>query len=309
MDINLRRLRAYVVLAEELHFTRAATRLFVAQQSLSRQIAELERDLGTPLLRRTSRSVELTSAGEVFLDAARETLECFDRGVEQTRAAGSSTPGILQVGFIPGAALELTAPIMAEFAATHPEVRIELHESGFADPSAGLRGADIDVAFIRLPSDTSNLTTYRLFGEPCVAGVSRTHRLSGHHRVRVSDLLGETLTIGRTDDQHWRDFWTLATYRDDDAPPRLIETTSQSEEMEVVSTGMACTITPAAIIRYTPHPAIRFIAIEDSPKSVLAVAHRSGPITAVAQAFVDTAQSVRDREQALVDGIERPTLP
>lgn len=169
MDINLRRLRAYVVLAEELHFTRAATRPFVAQQSLSRQIAELERDLGTPLPHRTSRSVELTPAGEVFLAAARETLERFDQGVQQTRAAGSAVPGVLRVGFIPGAALELTAPIMAEFGAAHPGVRIELHESGFADPSAGLRGADIDVAFIRLPSDTSNITTYRLFGEPCVA--------------------------------------------------------------------------------------------------------------------------------------------
>ncbi|MFI7872323.1 LysR family transcriptional regulator [Streptomyces salinarius] len=86
--MNLRRLRAFVTVAEELHFTRAAAKLFVAQQSLSKQIAELEDQVGTRLLQRTSRSVELTPAGTVFLATAREVLACFDRGVDEARRVG-----------------------------------------------------------------------------------------------------------------------------------------------------------------------------------------------------------------------------
>lgn len=306
VDVNLHRLRAFVVVADELHFTRAATRLFVAQQSLSRQIAELETAIGTPLLHRTSRRVELTAAGEAFLVAVTETLDRFDRGVAQARALGDQTSGVLRVGFITGAALELTAPILSSFTAAHPDVQIELHEYGLADPSAGAATSDSDVAFIRLPSTTTDLVTHRLFSEPCVVGVSGRHRLASNRRVRLSDLLTETLAIGRTDDRAWRDFWILADYRADGDVPRLVETTSQSEELEVVSAGLACTITPAAAARYAPHPGIRFIPIDDSPRSVVALAHRSGPLDPTARAFVAHALAVRDAEHDLVAGIENP---
>lgn len=305
VDVHLRRLRAFVVVAEELHFTRAATRLFVAQQSLSRQIAELETAIGTPLLHRTSRRVELTAAGEAFLVAVTETLDRFDRGVAQARALGDQTSGVLRVGFITGAALELTAPILSSFTAAHPEVQIELHEYGLADPSAGA-GSDSDVAFIRLPSTTTDLVTHRLFSEPCVVGVSGRHRLASNSRVRVSDLLAETLAVGCTDDHAWRDFWILADYRADGDTPRLVETTSQSEELEVVSAGLACTVTPAAAARYAPHPGIRFIPIDDSPRSVVALAHRAGPLDPTVRAFVANALAVRDDERDLVAGIENP---
>ncbi|WP_432122040.1 LysR family transcriptional regulator [Streptomyces sp. S1] len=298
--MNLRRLRSYVVLAEELHFTRAAAKLFVAQQSLSKQIAELEAELGTPLLRRTSRRVELTPAGEVFLAAAREVLARFDRGVAETRRVGQGERATLRVGFVVGAALELTTPILGEFTARHPEVRVELHEFGFADPSAGLAGATTDVAFIRLPGSTHGLVVAPLFTEPCVVGVSTAHPLGARDRVRVADLLDETIAVGRTDDGVWRDFWTLAAHRGGKRARNLVETHSQSEEVEVVAAGMACSITPAAARRYSPHPGVRFLTIEDHPGSVLAVAHRADRPNPLVASFVDAAQTVRDREPGIL---------
>ncbi len=89
VDLNLRRLRAFVTVAEELHFTRAATKLFLTQQSLSKQISDLEKELGVRLFDRTSRNVELTAAGTVFVQSARQTLQVFDDGVEEARRVGA----------------------------------------------------------------------------------------------------------------------------------------------------------------------------------------------------------------------------
>ena len=307
VDVNLRRLRSFVAVAEELHFTRAAARLFVAQQSLSKQIAELEADIGTPLLRRTSRKVELTPAGVVFLKAAREALSHFDLGVAEARRIGRGQQTTLRLGFIVGAALELTTPILTEFANRHRGARLELHEFGFADPTAGLADATTDVAFIRLPSSAHGLVTTPLFTEPCVVGVSAAHALSTRDRVAVDDLLDEPIAIGRTDDAVWRDFWTLAAHRGGRPARQLVKTSSQSEEMEVVAAGMACTITPAAAGRYSPRPGVRFLPIDDYPGSTLAVAHRPDPVNPLVTAFLDAARAVRDRESQIVRSIERPT--
>ncbi|MGW1202609.1 LysR family transcriptional regulator [Streptomyces cyaneofuscatus] len=302
--MNLRRLRSFVALADELHFSRAAAKLFVAQQSLSKQISQLEAELGTPLLQRTSRKVELTPAGEVFLAAAREVLARFDQGVAEARRVGQGERATLRVGFIVGAALELTTHILTEFIGRHPGARIELHEFGFVDPSAGLADGSTDVAFVRLPSSAHGLTTTPLFTEPCVVGVSASHPMSRRERVRVAELLDEPIAIGRTDDSVWRDFWTLAEYRGGQRARNLVETHSQSEEVEVVAAGMACSITPAAVRRYSPHPGVRFITIGDHPGSVVAVAHHSSRTNALAASFVDAAVTVRDRETQILRTIQ-----
>ncbi|MFD4652304.1 LysR family transcriptional regulator [Streptomyces sp. NPDC058441] len=302
--MNLRRLRSFVTVAEELHFTRAAAKLFVAQQSLSKQIAQLEADLGTPLLQRTSRKVELTPAGEVFLAATREALARLDQGVTEARRIGQGQQATLRVGFIVGAALELTTHILSEFTSRHPGARVELHEFDFSDPTAGLAGATTDVAFIRLPSTTHGLVTTSLFTEPCVVGVSAAHPLGTRDRVRVEDLLDEPIAIGRTDDTVWRHFWSLANHRGGQRAQNLIETHSQSEEVEVVAAGMACNITPAAARRYSPHPGVRFITIDDYPGSTVAVAHRSNQLNPLVTTFVDAAKAVRDRESRIIQTIQ-----
>ncbi|MFE5481139.1 LysR family transcriptional regulator [Streptomyces sp. NPDC056527] len=309
MDLNLRRLRSFVTVAEELNFTRAAGKLFVAQQSLSKQISQLEAHIGTPLLQRTSRKVELTPAGQAFLAAAREVLARFDQGVTEARSIGRGEQATLRVGFIAGAALELTTHILGEFTRRHPEARVELHEFGFADPSAGLSSATTDVAFIRLPSSTHGLVTTPLFTEPCVAGVSTGHPLGSRERVCVQDLLDEPIAIGRTDDTLWQDFWTLASHRSSRSAHNLVETHSQSEEVQVVAAGMACSITPAAARRYSPHPGVRFVPIDDHPGSIVAVAHRSNQLTPHVASFVGAAETVRNRESGIVRMIEGSPEP
>ena len=136
-----------MALAEHRHFGRAARQLFVSQQALSKQIATLEAEVGTVLVRRTTRAVELTSAGEVFLVACRDALRRLDAGVDAVRA----DPGILRLGLVVLGALELTEPLLAAFRQRRPSTEVVPRQFTFEDPSAGLADRFSDLAVVRLP--------------------------------------------------------------------------------------------------------------------------------------------------------------
>lgn len=311
MDAHTRRLRYFVAVAEDLNFSRAAARLFVAQQALSKQIRELESDLGTVLLRRSTRSVALTPAGEAFLRAARETLAVFDDGVSTARRAAHEHHDVLRLGFVAGAALALTTPILAEFTRRHPDVHLDLHEFPLQDSSAGLADDSTDVAFIRTPISVPHLASELIFVEPRVAVVPTGHRLAGRESVRVGELLDEPLTIGHSPDTAWRDFWSLAAYRNGAPPPTLIGTNSPTEEMHLVAAGIAITVTAAALSRVTEQSTgVCFVPIDDIPGSAVVAAWspRNSAAELVEQ-FVAVVRAVRDRETEIVDAIEHPDFP
>ncbi|MEP7020221.1 MAG: LysR substrate-binding domain-containing protein [Pseudonocardiales bacterium] len=310
MDAHTRRLRYFVAVAEDLHFSRAAARLFVAQQALSKQIHELESDLGTQLLHRNTRKVELTPAGEAFLVAAREALAAFDEGVDAARRAAQESYDVLKVGFVVGAALALTTPILAEFTKRHPQVRLDLHEFPLRDSAAGLAEGSTDVAFIRLPISVPHLEFEPVFVEPRVAVVPAGHRLAARQSVGVAELLDEALTIGHSPDVAWRDFWSLAAYRHGAAPPRLIGTNSPTEEMHLVAAGIAITVTAAALSRITEDSTgVSFVPIDDIPGSALVAAWRpGGGAAALVEQFLAVTRDVRDREVETVHAIEHPVL-
>jgi DNA-binding transcriptional LysR family regulator len=306
VDANTRRLRYFVAVAQELHFSRAAAKLFIAQQSLSKQISELEAELGVALLLRTSRRIELTPAGHLFLGAAKESLAAFDAGVSAAQRTGRGQQGVLKLGFSAGAAMELSTPILAEFGRRYPHVRLDLHEYAFDDPSAGLVSSSSDVAFVRLPIAPTDLATEILFSEPCVLAVRTGHPLSDRDTVHIADILDEPIAVGRTNDAAWRDFWTLTAYRNGKPPSQIIETSTQSEEIEVVAAGMACDITPIGGGRYSPRPGVSLVPIVDAPRSVLAVAWRHNAMNPLVEQFVAVATSVRDTEQDIIRAIEEP---
>ena len=303
MDSSTRRLRSFQVLADELHFGRAAQRLFVTQQSLSKQIATLESELGIALVHRTSRMVALTDAGERFLTVCRDTLEAFDAGVTDTRRIAGTVPVVLRLGFFVLAALELTTPILNAFAARHPTVRVELQEYSFLDPSAGLAGGASDVAIVRLPLGTPGLRTEPLFVEPRVAALAADHPLAARATVTVEDLRDEPMTIGIGGDAVYRAFWTLSEH-----PSALIETRSHAQELELVATGQAFSVTSACAARFTPHPGVRFIPIDGVEGAVCALAWRRDAETNLVRRFIAIARETRDAEHELIERIEHPAL-
>jgi DNA-binding transcriptional LysR family regulator len=276
--------------------------VFLTQQALSRQIKELEDELGVRLFERTTRKVALTPAGEAFLEAVREVLARFDDAVAAARRTSRVLTGRLRLGFIPGAALELTGPIMAAYREAFPDVEVEMREFPASDPSAGLASGVTDVAFIRLPQGTQRIETEVLFVDPVVAMVAESHPLAARTSVSARDLIGHPLTLSDTTDEVYRAFWGLYAARDQ--PGRFVAVSSVTEETSLVAAGAAIGVTGAAVMAYAPSPGIRFLPIEDWPGSTVALGWHVGERSPVVARFVDTVCAVRDRERGIVERIE-----
>ena len=184
-----RDLRYFVAVAERLSFSRAAEDLPLSQSALSEAVRRLETEIGTQLLRRNSRHVELTAPGELLLADAREVLMQFDRAIERAERAGRGEVGRLRVGFEASGAGELSTLARARFAREHPAVRVEPKRFDWGGEAAGLRDGVCDVAFVWLPkfvwlpNDLSGLEAEELTSERRYAGLARGHRLARKPRV------------------------------------------------------------------------------------------------------------------------------
>jgi len=299
---SIKRIRAFVVLAEELNFGRAASRLFVTQQALSKQIATLEAEVGVALVHRTTRSVALTPAGETFVEACRRGLAELDAGVDLIRGE----PGILRLGLIVLGALELTDPILDEFRRARRGSEIVARQFPFADPSAGLADRSSDLAIVRLPIDVPDLRVQRLFAEPRVVAVPVGHPLAREEGVDVAAILAERITVSTAKDGRYRRFWTLEKYRTEPMPTPLVAR-SHAEELEFVAEGRALSITSACAARMTPRPDVVFVPIRDVPGTECAIAWRVDDETPLIRDFVDGARRVLRREPDLVRAIEHPS--
>lgn len=310
MDVHTRRLRHFVTVAETLHFTRAAEILYVSQQGLSRSISELERDVGVPLLNRTTRTVELTDAGQAFLDAARRALTILDAGTEDARRAHNRISGVLRIGFFAASALELTPLIIGAFRAAHPSVTPQVESFNQTDPSCGLRSGETDVAFLRPPIDLADLHTETLFTEPRAVLMSTSHPLAAAKSVRLRDLQDQVISAPRTEDSRWRSFWTLRDLGvDEQMLPRVgRDTASVDEELDNVAAGLTMTISVPSMGRFAPRPSLVYLLLEDVPGSELCIGWRGHPSSLV-QAFLTVATEVRDHESDLVARIESGHIP
>ena len=303
MDTSTRRLRSFIELAEQLHFGRTAQHLFVTQQALSKQIATLEAEVGIELVSRTTRSVELTPAGEQFLRSCRRAIRELDEGV----AAIREDPGILRLGMVMLGALELTEPILSEFRASRPASEIITRQFTFADPSAGLADRSSDIAIVRVPIDIGGLNMHRLFVEPVVVAVSSAHAIASMESVSVDDLANERITMSNASGHRYRRFWTLAKYRSAPMPTPVLSR-SHAEQMGLVASGRALSITSAASARLTPHPGVSFVRIREVAGTRCVIAWRGEEDSPLIRDFIAGAKRVVAHEKELIRFIENPTL-
>ncbi|WP_433665783.1 LysR family transcriptional regulator [Nocardia sp. CA-136227] len=305
MDLHMRHLRYFVAVAEELNFTRAAHRLHIAQQALSAQIKQLEQAAGVTLLVRSTRSVELTAAGTVFLADARALLADADAAVDRARTIQAGEHERLTLGFLEGAALTLTDPILSAFRQRHPGVQLELRQFGYDDPSAGLADGTTDVAFVRRPISTPDIEVEPLFSEPVVAALPSGHRLAARPSVSVSDLLDEPILGSACADRTWNGFWELESHRAGRPAPVVSRSTTLLEEMHKVLTGVGFVVTAAAC-RWLTFPGVTLVPIADAAPSRVAVAWRRGRASALVRSFVDLSRAVRDDRPDLVRALAEP---
>jgi DNA-binding transcriptional LysR family regulator len=291
-NVGLRHLRSFVVLAEELHFARAAARLYVSQPALSQTIKQLEDATGLRLLERTTRRVDLTAEGASLREDAVQVLAQFERMMERARASAAGRRGALRVGYVIGAAVDIVPQVLRAHAEQCPGVQVQTTEFDFSQPAAGLDDGRSDVAIVRPPIDVAGVELSALATEPRVACLPESHRLAARDEVSVYELLDEPI-IAAPGHGPWRDYWLCCEYRGGSEPPVVGEEATFEGEFQAVASGRGISITAHAAARFYARPGLRFPRISDIPPCEVAVALPPDP-TPAARVFAEIAIAARD---------------
>ncbi len=297
--MDLQKLRYFSVLADELHFGRAAARLFLSQSALSTAIRSLERSLGVVLFERTSRRVALTEAGRALLPQTERLLAEADHLLANAREHRSGGAGRLRLAFVGQAANELTPRLVELFAAQHRGVHVELRQVAAHQVTGLLRTGEADVAILRLPvSSTAGLVVSRLFEEDRVAVLPADHVLARRGVVTLAELLDEPWVLGATDDDAQRRFATAADRRDGAAvrPGPTVETLD--EYLEAVAAHQGIGLAPVSVTRFYARPGIAFVPVQDAEPSVVALSWAASAPEAArwGRSLRDLAHDVWQRE-------------
>ena len=194
--MDLRHLRYFLAVADELHFTRAAAKLGIQQPPLSQQIRQLEDELGSKLFRRLTRGVELTEAGAFLVQEARQILEQVERAKVAVQGLARGTSGHIRVGFSNASYFNpVVSQVIRDYRERYPDVVLTPVQSVTAELVQSLHGAKVDVAFLRAPFDDEGLGSDLIVEEPLVAVVPATHALAGEHALGLAALAKEPFLL------------------------------------------------------------------------------------------------------------------
>jgi DNA-binding transcriptional LysR family regulator len=290
--IELRHLRYFVTVAEELHFGRAAQRLHLAQPPLSQQIRRLEQSLGHPLFTRTSREVKLTSVGETLLPRARRTLRNVQEDLEEARSVGRGEAGSLKIGFIGSGMLTPVPAVLGQYRRKYPKVNLQLHEFYTARVMESLLDGTLDAGFLRDGDRSYGLEMEVMFSEPFVAVVPSSHRLARQRSISAGDLRDEpfvffTPTAGNRAYQKPVSLCEKHGFR-----PRVVQEAPQwLTILKLVGAGLGVTIAPACV-KQIAAPDVTCIKLKGAHvMSDIDLAYRSGEDRAIVKAFAAIARS------------------
>jgi DNA-binding transcriptional LysR family regulator len=293
--VELRHLRYFVAVAEELHFHRAAARLHISQPPLSQQIRALERELGVSLLERNRRHVELTPAGASFLDSARAILDSVDRAANTARRVASGELGSLSIGFVGSAMLSPMLPaILRDFRTRYPDVELHLRELPTSEQLEALVARRIDVGVIRGPvTIAANAGVFDFVviqREGLVVALPDIHPLASKTRLRAADLRGETFVILPRREAPGL-FASLSSVMGDvgGVPEDVLEVAEMQTIIGLVASGAGVSLVPASVGE-SERPGVTFRPLADpSPSIELQVAWRAGEPSALRDGFLRVA--------------------
>jgi DNA-binding transcriptional LysR family regulator len=284
--VELRHLRYFVAVAEELHFRRAAERLHISQPPLSQQIRQLEDAVGVQLLARNRRGVQLTPAGQSFLEEAREILASVDDAAETARRVSRGEVGQLSVGFVGSAMYGVLPEILRSFREGHPDVELRLRELPSAPQLEGLRSGRIDVGFVRPPVQDPDLMSETVLREPVVAALPEWHRLSARRRLRLADLRHESFVLmGHREAPGLHDALVGAMWAAGSAPGVIQEVAEMQTVVGLVAAGLGVSLVPASVQALKRRGVVYRPVIEDAPRIELDLVWRTGDASPVLDAF------------------------
>jgi DNA-binding transcriptional LysR family regulator len=298
--MELRHLRYFVTVAEELHFGRAAARLHLSQPPLSMQIKALEEELGTRLLARTQRKVELTAAGAVFLKEARDILARVEQAATMARRAARGETGELAVGFVTIADYNVLPTALSAFRARNPGIALSLREATTDVQLRDLAEERLDVGFVLSPVNDERLALLPLLREPLVAALPQQHALaSGRGPLalhRLSDapfiLFPRHMAPGLYDD-------IVSFCRRSGFSPRVEQEAVQMQTIvSLVSAGLGVALIPASMLNLGRTGVVYRKLRETSPLTEIALAWRARDARPALARFLEAVRAVVKRPSA-----------
>lgn len=249
-DVELRHLRYFVAVAEELHFGRAAERLHLSQPPLSQQIRRLEELLGYPLFSRTTRSVALTEAGTAYLERARRTLRTVQRDVDETRRIGRGETGSLHVGFVGSAMLTTLPRIFSAYGEAYPGVQMHLHESFTSRVMEGMENGTLDAGILRDGDGAEGFAVTTMFSEPYLAVLPRSHACAGQKSVSPGMLRDDPFVLYPRSAGARAYEKPLTIFEEHGFRPRIVQEASHwLTILRLVGAGLGVSVAPACVQR------------------------------------------------------------
>ncbi|MFI1972189.1 LysR family transcriptional regulator [Streptomyces cinnamoneus] len=277
--MELRTLRYFVAVAEELHFGRAAARLHMSQPPLSRAIKQVENEVGAALFDRSSAGVTLTPVGAVLLDEARALLAQADRvrvRVAVAAGAASVTVGILGGGTDPGA-----TRLADTYRQQHPHVEVRIRETDLTDPTCGLRAGRVDVALTRGPFDETGLTVHELRADPVGVLLRADDPLARRDGLKLADLADRRwFLFPEGTDPLWQSYWNGGEPREGPVVRAIQE--CQQTVLWNGTVGMT-------LLDHEPAEGLTVVPLTDMTPSRLVMAWKEGDTNPLLRSFVRIA--------------------
>src|SRR5215471_14821355 len=292
--MELRHLRYFVAVAEELHFGRAAARMHIAQPALSRQIRSLEDEMKLRLFERDRRRVSLTAAGGDFLDEVKRILEQLERAIESARRAARGERGTLRIAYVPAVAYIGLPEIVRAFRQRLPDVEVRLQETNPARQVQALLAGRVDVGFARGPIQEPALNVQTVMEEPLVAALPTGHPLSGRKIIKLEMLAHEPFVLQARSRGPGSHDQILAICRAAGFSPRIVQEGSQTEAVNLVAAGVGVAIVPRSLRRIR-RSGVVYRPLLERPTTQLVMAWCKGEPLPMVRSFLEEARRIGER--------------
>ncbi|HJV61176.1 MAG TPA: LysR family transcriptional regulator [Albitalea sp.] len=271
--MELRHFRYFIAVAEELHFSRAAARLHVAQPALSRQIRDLEDELGLTLLERDRRSVALTPAGEALLAEGRKLFVQLEQAVNVARRTARGEQGTLSIGYVGSVAYSGLPQIVRSFRKRFPGVEVRFHEMSPVPQVNAILAGTLDVGFARGPLEVPGLGVTTVLDEPLVAALPRGHVLAARKELRLAQLAAEGFIVpARVRGPGFHDH-LMTLCRQAGFSPRIVQEGSHFDVLSLVAAGCGVAIVPQSLCGVRRRDVV-YRPLKERPRTQLVMAAR-----------------------------------
>jgi DNA-binding transcriptional LysR family regulator len=289
--MELKNLKSFVAVAEQLSFIRAARLLHLSQSALTEQIQKLEEELGVPLLLRDRRSVKLTAAGIVFLAEARATLARAKQAVERVQKAARGEVGRLRIGFVSSAALEIVPGIVVAFRSQFPAVSLDLTNLRTSSQVKALLSESIDVGFLRLPLSHDQLTIRVIHREPLVVVLPLGHPMANETQIRLVQLQNEQfVAYARRWAPGFYDAVIQMCTREGFSPEIIQETGEMYTAIALVGAGVGIAILPRSVVLAQSRNVVMKPLPSSTGLSEIAIAVRRFNNSPLIESFIQAAE-------------------